>query len=157
LPLDKTITISEGEFKKQILGPVNARLAELGDAIDFIVLMRDVPYRVGKAATTTAIMFGGPDHIQAYHGYFGREESFEASIPYFGMWLRPATVISGYTFRDASALIQRSLQHYPELATAGTFYLCDGAGPRGSRNQQIEPRPGRESIARECAEPERPF
>ncbi len=150
LPFDHQTTISSADFQQHLLGPVEARLAEIGNSVDYIVLMRGVPYRVDKSATTAALIFQGTDNFLPLHPYAGREEAFDGTVPYYGVKTRLATVMSGYNFADVQRLIQRSQVRYRSAAAAGTIYLCDGAGPRGSRNAQI---PGALAILRRLGAP----
>lgn len=137
LSLSNTITIPPKKFANQLRSPVSRRLRQLGDGVDFIVLMRDVPYRTGKVSTTTALFFQGHDKLRAQHGYFQRREAFDATVAYTGQRLYPGTVISGYAIGDAMELIERSLVRYSDKEEAGTIYLCEGKGPRGIRNRSI--------------------
>ena len=136
---DNQISMSPADFERKLLTPIRRRQENLGGAADYVVLMRGIPYRTGKIATTTAILFNGTGNLRPLHGYFKRTEPFDSSIPYFGEKLLPATVVSGYTLAETASLIERSGVRYPELRKAGTFYFCDGEGHRGSRNNQIEP------------------
>lgn len=139
IPFQKRVTISSKECRQQLIAPLRERYKQLNEVPDYVVLVRGVPYRTGKIATTTAILFGGPDKLRPVHGYFQRREVFDSSIPYFGEQLMPATVLSAYTVEEGEKLIERSNVVYSNPKKAGTFYFCDGAGPRGSRNRQIEP------------------
>lgn len=139
IPFERRVTISAKECRQRLIAPLRERYKQLNEAPDYVVLVRGVPYRTGKIATTTAILFGGPDKLRPIHGYFQRREVFDSSIPYFGEQLLPATVLSAYTVEEGERLIKRSKKVYSNPTEAGTFYFCDGAGARGSRNVQIEP------------------
>ncbi|MFO7821907.1 MAG: TIGR03790 family protein [Lentisphaeria bacterium] len=132
------INISTSAFREKLLKPIRERYRKLDEVPDYVVLVRGVPYRTGRIATTTAILFNGSENLRPIHGYFQRLETFDSSIPYFGERLLPATVLSAYNVQEGMELIKRSEVVYPNPADAGTFYFCDGAGPRGSRNRQIE-------------------
>lgn len=131
-------TIDPAQFQETILKPLRQRLKLLdAEAIDAVVLCRDVPYRVGTVSATTAIMFDGEANIRPAHGYFRQECAFDASIPFHGEKRRLATVLSGYSAADALALLDNSRVRYAAARDAGRVYFCDGAGPRGVRNAQI--------------------
>jgi len=134
---NETVTIAGPAFLDKLAEPVAERCRALNEGMDYVVLMRDVPYRVEHRSTTAALAFGSLDSLRELHGYFGRQEPFDALVPYGGQRLRLTTVLSGYTLRDMLRLIERSQLRYAKLTAAGTFYLCEGAGPRGSRNPQI--------------------
>lgn len=131
------VAISPAEFVQAVLNPVLQRRAALGGAVDYVVLCRDVPYRVGEVSATTAIMFGGVGEIQPTQGYYQQEHAFDASLPHQYRKLLPGTVLSAYTVEEGLRLIRDSLVRYPDARQAGRFYFCDGAGPRGTRNRQI--------------------
>ncbi len=137
LPFENPISLSESEFENKLLHPLNQRLQKLGNRVDFIVLTRDVPYRVNGISVPTAIMFNGVDNIKPLHGYFDREVAFESSIPFNYQQLHGTSMISAFNFQDAERMIRNSHCNYPSLATSGTIYFCDGAGPRGVRNKMI--------------------
>ncbi|MCF7855874.1 MAG: TIGR03790 family protein, partial [Candidatus Pacebacteria bacterium] len=139
LPFENPINIGPKDFHDNLLTPVRTRIEQLGAAIDFIVLMRGVPYRVGGRSTTSALTVGGLQNMRPVNGYFGREDYFEGALPYYGARLWLTTMVSAYTFDEALKLIEQSQVRYEDPRSAGTFYFCDGRGPRGSRNRQIEP------------------
>jgi uncharacterized protein (TIGR03790 family) len=138
LPLSSTITFSQNNFEKELAAPLRDRLQALAPAVDFVVLARDVPYRVGSLASTAAILFGGVEQVTNRHWYSGREDFFEAAVPYYMHNLQPATVLSGYTIADIEKLVYRSRNFHAVPKRAGTFYFCLGEGPRGNRNGQID-------------------
>jgi len=137
IPFDNQISISKKDFQKKLMTPIINRYNQLFPAIDYVVLMLGVPYRVDKYSTTSAIMYGGIEKITAAQNYFGQSRPFESSIPCQGRTLLPATIISAYTLQEAEALIKRSQIHYPDPSKAGIIYLCDGQGPRSIRKSQI--------------------
>lgn len=139
IPLDDTIAIDRPAFRETILDPVNQRLRDLGDAVDYIAVMRGIPYRVDGKSVTAALAFGGLENIPVAHGYAGRSDHFERAVSYYGDRFRLSSMVSGYTVDDAVATIQRSKTIYADPKRAGTFYFCAGDGPRGTRNRQIEP------------------
>ena len=136
--LSKKITLSRSEFSSKLLPAVQQRLNQLDREVDYIVLMRGVPYRTGNISTGTALFFRGVDQLRSLHGYYGRQDAFDSGVRYLGRKLYPTTVISGYTIEDIMNLIKRSDIRYDDISEAGTFYLCEGVGPRGVRNKQIE-------------------
>ena len=131
------VAVDAATFEEEIMTPVRERLDLLGRAVDYIAITRGVPYRTARKSTAAALMFGGFDQIKERHGFFGQERAFDGTIPVFGISLRPTTGLITYTVEDALKLIERSLVRYDSAAEPGRFYLCQGAGPRGIRNQQI--------------------
>ncbi len=138
LSFNDPVNINTGDFDRKLLTPVMQRISRCGDAIDYVVLVRGVPYRLNRTSTTAAILYGGTDNIRSTNGYFGNALPFEASIPYGGDFLVPATTISAFNFNDGARLIDSSVCHYRDVPSAGTFYFCEGRGARGTRNRQIQ-------------------
>lgn len=137
LEFDNTINIHPSVVDEKLVTPVIKKWNKLGPAVDYAVLMRDIPYRTGKQSTTSAIMFGSVDDIQKTQGYYKSQRRHEAVIPCRGLILRPTTIISGLNVQEGLSLINRSRVSYPYPESAGTFYLCNGAGARGVRNRFI--------------------
>gem|GEM_PF-5824722 len=137
LPVTNAMELTAAEFRRQLLDPILARWEQLGPATDFAVLMRGIPYRVGTVSTTTALLFGGVGNIRPVQGYFGQDRSFDITVPAQHLQLHPATMLTGFTAKDAEKLIWDSLVTYENPEIAGTFYFCDGQGPRGVRNLRI--------------------
>ncbi len=139
LPFDTIVSLNNSAFSEQLLAPIYARLTELSTNVDYVVLIRGVPYRVGKVSVTSAVMFGGIERMSADHAFYRRSIPFESSLPLRSQRLYPTTFISAYNVDDGLKLIDSSLVHYPEPAQSGRIYFCDGKGPRGARNVQIQP------------------
>ncbi len=137
LPFDDSINLKAKKFRESLMDPLLRSWDRLHPHPRYIVLMRGVPYRTGNQATTAAIMFDSLDPQPLPHGYFDESTAFDPDVPWSGTRLRPATVLSGYTVADALKLIDNSQKHYPVKELAGTFYFCQGQGPRGVRNRQI--------------------
>ena len=132
------LSVTPENFTEKIMKPISRRCALLGGRnIDYVVLCRDVPYRTGDFSAATAVMFGGVNRIQAGQGYHGQTRAFESCIPSHFINLLPTTILSAYTMDEAIALIDASQTVYNNPKTAGRWYFCDGAGPRGMRNPQI--------------------
>ncbi len=138
IPFDHPINLDPKAYHERLGEPIARRLTELNSPVDYLVLTRDVPYRVGRVSVAAALLFGGPQNLRPHHPYFMRDAPFDASLRYGGASLHLPTLVTGYTFADALALIRRADVHYPSPAGAGTFYLCEGKGPRGSRAPQID-------------------
>lgn len=138
IPFDNPVNLAPEQLASHLIEPVNARLREIKSPVDFIALMRGVPYRVAGVSVPAALMFRGVGNIQPVHPYYGRETALDGAIPVGGFALQLPTLISGYTLEDTVALIGRSAVLYPSPMAAGTFYLCEGNGPRGSRKPQID-------------------
>lgn len=137
IDVDNPISVNPGTFSEEIMDPVRERLEMLEGRVDYIMITRGVPYRVKRKSTAAALMFNGFDRIRKWHGFFGQEREFDGSIPVFGNYLYPTTALITYTVEDALNLIERSSVSYPSPEEAGRFYFCEGAGPRGVRNNQI--------------------
>ncbi|MFA5205177.1 MAG: hypothetical protein WC708_12320, partial [Lentisphaeria bacterium] len=111
-------TLSAAEFTKALQQPVQQRLAALGGAVDYVVLCRDVPYRVETVSATTALMFGGLEEIQPTQGYYQQDRAFEGDIPCHLRRLLPGTVLSACTVDEGLALIRNSQVRYPDARQA---------------------------------------
>lgn len=138
LPFEDSINLQAGQFRDKLMDPLLRRWNSLRPHPRYIVLMRGVPYRTGQLSTTAGILFDSLDQQPVPHGYFGETAAFDPDVPWSGRRLRPATVLSGYTVSDTLALIDNSQEHYPVKDLAGSFYFCQGQGPRGVRNRQIQ-------------------
>lgn len=139
LSFSNPINISDKDFQTRLLVPLQERLKRLGNHVDYLVFTRGVPYRVGgKVSAPTAAIYQGVANIRPINPYYRAEAPFDpAAYPSDPPFLL-ATMITGYTFSDTERLITSSLVHYPSPAAAGTFYLCEGVGPRGMRAPQID-------------------
>jgi uncharacterized protein (TIGR03790 family) len=138
IPFQGNVNISPKEFHRRLVTPLERRLNELPEPVDYVVLMRGVPYRVDKVSVPTALMFRGPGRIRPYHPYYQRQIPFDGSIPMSGVRMQLPTIISGYNYEETRQLIENAREHYPSPGAAGTFFLCTGKGPRGSRAPQID-------------------
>lgn len=140
LAFPNPINIGNDAFKTGLLVPLYERLDRLGDNVDYLVFMRGVPYRVGgKVSLPTAAIYQGRQKIRPLNPYYRAETPFKQIKDAGSSPFRLATMLTGYTVYDTEQLIKSSLVRYPSAAAAGTFYLCEGVGPRGMRAAQIEP------------------
>lgn len=137
LDVNSAISIGGSEYNSQIQAPVDQRLRELGPAVDYIVITRGVPYRVNKQSVTAALTFGGLGNMLPEQPFFGQQRPFDGALPCHGVFMKPTTALITYSVQDALDLMERSLVIYPSPERAGTFYFCDGKGPRGIRNRHI--------------------
>ncbi|MDT8391833.1 MAG: TIGR03790 family protein [Lentisphaeria bacterium] len=139
LSFSSPIDISDKDFQVRLLAPLQERLTRLGDAVDYLVFMRGVPYRVGgKISLPTAAMYNGAENIRPVNPYYRAETPFNHTAYPSNPPFRLAAMVTGYTFDDTERLIKASRVTYPSAAAAGTFYLCEGVGPRGMRAPQID-------------------
>ena len=139
LAFSDPINISAKDFQTGLLEPLRERLDRLGDHVDYLVFMRGVPYRVaGKISLPTAAIYQSATNIRPVNPYYHGETPFASATFPGEIPFRLATMITGYTFDDTEGLIKASLVRYPSAAAAGTFYLCEGVGPRGMRAPQID-------------------
>jgi len=94
-------TISVNEYNSIIQKAVDERLSQLGNHVDFMVIVRGVPYRVGNKSLTAALTFGGLKKIPSQQPFFGQQRSFEGSMPNHGTFMKLTTALITYTVTDA--------------------------------------------------------
>lgn len=128
--------IPKAEYLEKIEKPVRAALAKTKNAIDFMVLTKDVPLRLesedgfsvdgqlaGLDLDVTPIEKPEPERImKSLNPYYGKRERFSSKV--FKMYL--VTRLDGWTAEDAKALVDRSLAAKPNQ---GLFFF-DGASNR---------------------------
>ena len=134
--LSQTETVSKDEFTYALLKPVQKAVKASKTRIDYIVLTKGVPIRIGDGGGPStdaylAVMNRDMPGIgklteeeirKSMNPYFGKKEHFDSTK--FNMFL--VTRLDGYTIEDAKALVDHSLAAKP---VAGPFYM-DEAGNR---------------------------
>jgi uncharacterized protein (TIGR03790 family) len=138
-----TENISTGEFEAGILQKVKDAIKKSGSRIDFIVLTKGVPFRIGDdngysvdgrlAAMNlglTPIREPKPEQIrQSLNPYFNKDEAFSSEK--FGMYL--VTRLDGPSVATVKRLIDNSVAARPEK---GPFFF-DQAANRDSEGYKV--------------------
>jgi len=132
--LSQTETVSKDEFNFSLLKPVQKAARSSSTRIDYIVLTKGIPIRIGDGGgpstdaylavmnrDTPAIGKLTEEEIRkSMNPYFGKKEHFDSSK--YNMYL--VTRLDGYTAEDAKALVDHSLAAKP---VDGPFYMDEAA------------------------------
>ncbi len=134
--MSQTEEVSKDEFEYSLLRPVKKAVKASKTRIDYIVLTKGIPIRIGdRFGPSTDAYIAVMNRTQAPIGKLTEEEIKRSMNPYFekkedfdsgkfNMYL--VTRLDGYTVDDAKALVDHSLAAKP---LAGPFFL-DEAGNR---------------------------
>lgn len=137
--------VSPGEYADKIEKPIRDAIAKSRDRIDFIVLTKGVPIRIGNTmsgsvdARIGAMNLGIPDYDgrdendlkKALNPYYGKDEPFSSEK--YNMYL--VCRLDGYTLAHAKRLVDLSLAAKPQK---GLFFFDEADNRKSGGYQEMQ-------------------